>query len=236
MNALLDYVRSHQPLLDTLHAASSIINVFGWLVSLLVLLVAWQRGRITKFQAFGVHFSLAQEAVVAASRATRTREARAEAIRHPGQRATSAIVDIEALRHIVDRAFVPKVADQLLGKAILWADDNPRNNIYEVEALTKMGLVVDQVVSTVAALEALKRQPYDLVISDMGRGVETLAGYDLLKAIRDDGNPVPFFLFAAGGNLPEHVAAAKQRGAQLSTETTGELLSGVVAFLGEQGV
>ena len=114
-----------------MQAAASVLNVFGWLLSLTLLFFAWRGGRITHLKAFGVSVSLAQQAVVAASRASRVREARDQQIRHPGQRSSSPVVDVEALRAIVDRAFVPTVAERLVGKAVLWVDDNPRNNVYE---------------------------------------------------------------------------------------------------------
>ena len=118
MDALLDFVQGHRPLFDVVHAASSIINVLGWLVSFLVLLFAWRSGRITRFQAFGVQFSLAQEAVVAASRAPRSLEPNETAARQPGQPSHSHASDIRSLRAIVNRAFIPEVADRLTSARI----------------------------------------------------------------------------------------------------------------------
>jgi CheY-like chemotaxis protein len=233
VNDFIRLVQDNKPLFDAMHALSSVFTLIGWTASLLFIFVAWRRGRIQSFRAFGVDVQLAQEAVVAASRATRQWATRADTPRKPGQRSQSVPVDIGQLRHIIDRAFVPEVAARLAGRSILWADDNPKNNTYEAEALGKMGLVVEQVLSTQAALEALKRQSFDLVISDMGRGTEVRAGYDLLEAIRASGGDIPYLLYSAHGSDPAHVAEARKRGAQGSTEHPAELLSYVIALLGE---
>ena len=90
--------------------------------------------------------TLAQEAVVATTRATRARQA-GDVV--PGS------FDLSRIKNIVARAFQPEVASRLTGKAVLWVDDSPDNNHYEATALRKMGLVIDQVVSTEAALAEL---------------------------------------------------------------------------------
>jgi CheY-like chemotaxis protein len=72
------------------------------------------------------------------------------------------------------------------------------------------------------ALEKLRRKKYDLVISDMGRPSSKQAGFELLKAIRDTGNDVPFVIYA-GSNAPAHGVEARRRGAQGSTNDPSEL-------------
>ena len=164
-SSVFQLVQDNKHWFEAMQALGSVMNVLGWTFTLAYLFVAWRRGKIQSVRAFGIDVHLAQEAVVAASRAARTRAhgqptantaQTMDRARGAGERSSSAIVDIEALRAIVDRAFVPKVANQLLGKSILWVDDNPRNNVYEIEALQKMGLVIAQVTSTEAALDTLK--------------------------------------------------------------------------------
>ncbi len=55
---------------------------------------------------------------------------------------------------------------------ILWVDDNPIGNIVEREALIKLGLEITAVTTTKAAMDALKKNPFDVIISDMGRTEE----------------------------------------------------------------
>ena len=66
---------------------------------------------------------------------------------------------------------VELVGEILPGSRILWVDDRPQNNLYEVRALVALGIGVDQVTTTEAALTMLRNEQYDLVISDVGRYV-----------------------------------------------------------------
>ena len=54
------------------------------------------------------------------------------------------------IRAAVSRAFEPEVADNLIGKSVLWVDDNPANNELAVRALRKLQLEVEQATSTEA--------------------------------------------------------------------------------------
>ena len=95
-----------------------------------------------------------------------------------------------------------------------------------------IGLVVEQVESTAAGLAALKAHPYDLVVSDMGRGGEKLAGYNLLEAIRAAGSAVPYILYSADGSKSMHQQEAIKRGALGSTDYPHELLDLIISHLG----
>jgi CheY-like chemotaxis protein len=53
---------------------------------------------------------------------------------------------------------------------ILWVDDRPAGNEYERQLLRPHGIVFDNVVSTREAIEQLRNESYDLVITDLGRG------------------------------------------------------------------
>ena len=59
------------------------------------------------------------------------------------------------------------------------------------------------------------------------------AGYELLQALRERGNQVPFFIFA-GSDRPEFRREAKELGAQLSTNDMLELIDYVVKYLGTE--
>ena len=126
------------------------------------------------------------------------------------------------IRATVERAFVPTTYDNLTGKSVLWVDDNPGNNELAVRALRKFPLEVEQATSTDAALAALDRRPFNLIISDMGRGTDVRAGYGLLKQLRDRGSQIPFFIFSSS-DTPEFRREAAERGAQLSTNDMLEL-------------
>jgi CheY-like chemotaxis protein len=57
----------------------------------------------------------------------------------------------------------------LTGKRILWVDDNPSNNVFEISYLEQLGATVSHAATTAFALEAIATYGTDLVISDLAR-------------------------------------------------------------------
>jgi uncharacterized membrane protein len=74
----------------------------------------------------------------------------------------------------------PKQLRRLADASVLWVDDNPSNNYYEKKSLEAFGIHFTDSKSTADALEKLKANKYDVIISDMGRPENKLAGYELL--------------------------------------------------------
>lgn len=102
---------------------------------------------------------------------------------------------------------------------ILWVDDRPSNNTYQVAQLQALGVDVEPATSTREGLNALLRAgvSFDAVISDLGRdepgGFNPDAGLDLIRQVRERGLQTPIFIYgtkravarsqeiaAAGGN------------------------------------
>jgi CheY-like chemotaxis protein len=224
MDTLLRFVQDHKLYFDAAHALSSVISLIGWCLGAFILTVAWRRHGI-KFVSLGpLSFQMQEAAVEAAATAARDWQAKSR----------SQPVDVTRIRETVAPAFSPETADRLTGKSILWVDDNPAGNELAVRALRKLRLDVEQVTSTESALATMQRRHFDLVISDMGRGSDMRAGYGLLKAIRDQGNQVPYLIFASS-DRPEFRREAAERGAQLSTNDLLELLAHVIKYLGADG-
>ena len=221
MNWLLDFVQSNKAYVDLAHAASAVVNLLGWLIGGILLSIAWRRNAIRTVAVGPIHFQM-QEAAV---------EATASAARHWKTTTPSQSVDTTRIRETVAQAFTPETAQKLAGKSVLWVDDNPSNNRLVVRALKRMQLDVEQVTSTEFGLAALAQHPFDLVISDMGRGDNLRAGYDLLKAIRDSGSTVPFLIFSSQ-DTPAYRREAEQHGAQLSTNDMLELMDNIIKHLG----
>jgi len=217
---ILTFIKLHKSYFDVAQALSSVINLLGWFLGACLVTYAWRTNAIKTVNVGPIAFQL-QAAV----------EATAAAARGWAPIGAAAPVDMGKVRESVSRAFTPKTADNLIGKSILWVDDNPANNELAVRALRSLQLEVDQQPSTQAGLEAMKRRQFHLVISDMGRGTNMRAGYELLDAIRAQGNAVPFFIFA-GDDKPEFRAEAKARGAQLSTNNILELTDAIISTLG----
>lgn len=92
-------------------------------------------------------------------------------------------------------AFAAKSLD---GGSILWVDDHPEHNESLVLLFRSFGMRVETVLSTEAAMQALRSNPYDLVISDMGRYNEPAgarAGLELLDRIEQQRIPTPVVLY-----------------------------------------
>lgn len=72
-----------------------------------------------------------------------------------------------------------------LDRRVLWVDDNPSNNAYEIETLERLGITVDAVESNSEAETAAKHRQYNLIISDIGRATPELptAGLDLPRSL-----------------------------------------------------
>jgi CheY-like chemotaxis protein len=221
MEGVLAFVQAHKPYFELAQAFSSVVNLFVWLLALVLLVIALLKNRIHTLSLGPFTFEMRkEEAIVAAATASRA-----------WQSSSGEKVNVPRIRATVDRVFTPETLDNMTGKAILWADDNPASNELVVRALRKFGLDIEQATSTEAAKVAFQRRKFDLVISDMGRGDDMLAGYGLLKWLRDRGSKVPYFIFA-GSDTPEFRRAADQRGAQLSTNDMLELIDQVVKHLG----
>lgn len=106
---------------------------------------------------------------------------------------------------------------------ILWVDDRPSNNSFEVAALTSLGMHVQPSTSTEDALRWIERGPYDVVISDMGRPPDDQAGYTLLDELRRRGDATPYVIYASSSSR-EHFDMAVQRGAIGCTNQPVELV------------
>lgn len=164
------------------------------------------------------------DAVAALTAAAVTREA------GTGQSPT---VDKEQLSEIVDTVSqAGNVASNRQGgrRSILWVDDMPSNNYFEQETLRALGIRIVTSLSTAEALDRLKTDHFDLVISDFSRPGDPQAGYTLLAQLRDLSYNMPYIIYA-GSNSAEHRAAARQRGAQGSTNDPRELVQLVLNAL-----
>ena len=113
----------------------------------------------------------------------------------------------------------------------LWVDDRPSNNVHERQALEALGCRFVLATSTEDALEKLKQNRVDAIISDMGRPPDPQAGYTLLDRLRTAGDQTPFIIYASS-RAPEHRAEARRRGAVGTTNRPDELFEMVLSVLG----
>lgn len=138
--------------------------------------------------------------------------------------------DATAAAELVAETVTPKVIRRASRARVLWVDDRPANNILERHALEALGVQFDLATSTDQALEKLKSQQFDAVISDMGRPPDQSAGYTLLDAMRLTGDRTPFIVYA-GSRSPQHQAEVKRRGGLGCTNRPDELFQLVLEAL-----
>lgn len=137
---------------------------------------------------------------------------------------------VRQIADVVSRASTPNVAPRITGASVLWVDDRPNNNLFERRSMEALGIGFTISTSTEDALEKIRMNNYDVIISDMGRPPDPLVGYTLLEKLRSSGNKMPFFIYA-GSNAPEHKAEALKKGAQGSTNNPYELFQLVINAL-----
>ena len=98
---------------------------------------------------------------------------------------------------------------------LLWVDDRPANNAREIEQLKAQGLGVTTMTDSEAALAELQSNPgkYDAVITDLKRGLDANAGYNLIKEARSKGASDVAFIVYTKSSSPTVDQSAKARGA-----------------------
>lgn len=125
----------------------------------------------------------------------------------------------------------------------LWVDDRPENNLFEVGKLNEAGFVVTQVTSTDEAVAKLRRDQFDLIITDMGRTEHGRdvpdAGLRLIdwirKRERDENRPkVPVFIYCSAWAVEYYGAEALARGATGVTSSTTTFLQGLKGTFADQ--
>jgi CheY-like chemotaxis protein len=118
-------------------------------------------------------------------------------------------------------------------RRILWVDDHPENNAYEVAALRGRGVQITTVKSTSEAEDAIASgQPVDVIVTDMGReedgGFHPHAGLELIEHLhaREPSAPVVVYTSAAAlSRVREQALAAGAYGATASGTELLDLLS-----------
>ena len=138
--------------------------------------------------------------------------------------------DVAAIGQVVVEGATPEVIRKTRRATLLWVDDRPDNNRYERQALEAMGISITLSTSTEDALEKVKTQNFDVIISDMGRPPDPRAGYTLLDKLRASGDRTPFIIYASS-RAPQHRAEAKEHGAIDCTNRPDELFELVLRSL-----
>jgi CheY-like chemotaxis protein len=144
----------------------------------------------------------------------------------PGGQASKLPID----EKMIIRAAGAAQSISLVGKRILWVDDNPENNINERQALEALGLTFTLAENTTQALEKLNRESFDAVISDFKRKDDYQGGYTLLAALKERNLKIPYLIYSSSASS-ELEAEAKRRGALGETNRPTRLFELVIEAL-----
>jgi CheY-like chemotaxis protein len=208
-------------------AVSGLLGVVIWPALVLVLIIRFRAGLADFFANLG-ELTLKAPGLEATARRRQVEAAAAlgaaEATRINVDEVETARTPSEVADAIVEAVPNTRAQRRLQGRLVLWVDDRPENNRYERRALEALGLRVVLSNSTEDALAQVRRQQFDLIISDMGRPSDPRAGYTLLDKLRSAGETTPYVVYA-GSRTPEHQAEARRHGAVGCTNSPQELIT-----------
>ncbi|WP_238419278.1 response regulator [Streptomyces taklimakanensis] len=91
-------------------------------------------------------------------------------------------------------------AETLRGGSILWVDDHPEFNYPLTKIFRSMEMRVDAVRSTDDALIALRRDSYDIILSDIDRHGDPQAGISMLRELETQAINLPVLVYSANFN------------------------------------
>jgi CheY-like chemotaxis protein len=108
---------------------------------------------------------------------------------------------------------------------VLWVDDNPANNETIINVYREQGVEFDIATDTSQALSYISSRNYDLIISDMGRGLDRDAGLLMVRQInRTFQNHPPIFIYASQRAVENYGRSARQEGASFVTSSPRDLV------------
>jgi CheY-like chemotaxis protein len=116
-------------------------------------------------------------------------------------------------------------------KRILWVDDHPENNEALRRTFKTFNIEVTPALSTEQALQMLRTESFDAIISDMGRTGDKDAGHTLLTALREGGNRLPFFIYSRRASAAQ-LARTRELGGNGFTNKPAVLFDQVAEVLG----
>jgi CheY-like chemotaxis protein len=117
-------------------------------------------------------------------------------------------------------------------RRVLWVDDEPANNEVEARLLRRLGVEVENALSTDEALGRLRKDParFDLVISDWSRGGDAEAGPELLRALAEERRRWAVVMYVGEADERRRSEAAAL-GAKFLTDEPDEMLKQVLVEL-----
>jgi CheY-like chemotaxis protein len=117
-------------------------------------------------------------------------------------------------------------------KHILWVDDHPKNNSFFVAAFEERGARVDIALSTDEAIAKIKKTPYDIVLSDMGRPEGDKAGIDLTRKLKELRISTPVYIYC-GSWAAQHLRDEALAAGVAEITSSGTTLLSVLPLVNE---
>jgi CheY-like chemotaxis protein len=113
--------------------------------------------------------------------------------------------------------------------SVLWVDDHPENNAYEIAALRNKGVPVTTATSTAEGLQKLHNGHFSIVISDMGRNEASTyraeAGLELTKAIRQSNPDISLYVYTTQIQVERYEDDLRRAGITDITSSSVRLLT-----------
>lgn len=106
---------------------------------------------------------------------------------------------------------------------LLWVDDVPSSIDWERAALSGVGIHSVWAGTTADALELMRENHFDVIVTDMGRHGNARAGYELLDALRGAGDKTPVLVYS-GSKKPEYEKEVERHHGQGATNSPFEIL------------
>lgn len=124
-------------------------------------------------------------------------------------------------------------------RRILWVDDNPSNNAFEMARLRSEGIEIVEATSTEEGMRiaVAGRLPIAAIVSDMGRRengkYRPKAGLELIQALRNAGLHLPVFVYSSAKYLDRTRIDVVHAGGNSATASPVELFEMIHAVVGD---
>lgn len=118
-----------------------------------------------------------------------------------------------------------KRKDGVRANSVLWVDDYPINNELVINFLRSKNIHVDIAISTVQGLDYFKQNEYDVIITDMGRGMERDAGIKLIRKLKSMDCRIPIIVYTSKDAIRQYGEDAQSLGAYKVINGTVNIIS-----------
>lgn len=108
---------------------------------------------------------------------------------------------------------------------ILWVDDYPSNNETVMSLFEDKDVHFDIAINTKQGLDLFRKENYDLIITDMGRGNESNAGLSLIKTLKKHHCQIPIIVYASRMAIDRYGKESMENGAYAVTNGIGNIIS-----------